>query len=346
MPNNLSPPKRLPKTDLDHALKGVGLLFDRLKDKSLFITGGTGIIGKWLLETLLFADDQLHLNLNIGLLTRNPTRFKNEVPHLANDSRIRIVVGDVTTFELPADKKFSHVIHGATDVVDATDSCALFLTCVDGTKNLLDQALSHGAKRILLLSSGAVYGKTPDNMDLIPESYVGSLGFRSQDVAYGQGKRAAELLCAMAANSSGVTIPVARCFAMVGPYLPLDKHFAIGNFIKSALESKPIVIEGDGSPIRSYLYMADVVARLLVLLLDGESVAYNVGSDSPVSISALADEVRKINLDIEVHVKGKPLHGAHTNRYVPSTELLDRSWQLPKTITLADAIQRTADWYQ
>lgn len=346
MPNNFLAQKRLPEEDLELVLKAVGPLFNRLKNQNLFITGGTGIIGKWLLEALLFADMEMGLNLSITMLTRNPDRFVGQVPYLADDKRISIVVGDVSSFHLSTAKKFSHVIHGATDVVDADDARDVFLTCVEGTRNLLDQLLPCGAERILLLSSGAVYGKTPDDMVKIPESYVGPLGFRSKDMAYGQGKRSAELMCAIESDASGIKIPVARCFAMVGPYVPLDKHFAIGNFIKSALENKPIVIDGDGTPVRSYLYMADVVTRLLVLLLDGESIAYNVGSDMPVSISALAEAVRDINPCVEVQIKGKPLHGAHANRYVPSTDLLEHRWRLPTPIGLREAIRRTADWYR
>jgi dTDP-glucose 4,6-dehydratase len=154
-------------------------------------------------------------------------------------------------------------------------------------------------------------------------------------------------MCALASGSSGMVIPVARCFAMIGPHMPLDKHFAIGNFIGAALRSDPIRIEGDGTPVRSYLYMSDVIARLLILLLDGKSDVYNVGGRTPISIKDLALKVGSIiNPDCPIEIKGKALHGVHANWYVPSVNRFDSMWPLPEPVSLEKAILRTADWYK
>jgi nucleoside-diphosphate-sugar epimerase len=336
--------KALPFEDLDRIVSDVGDLFYELKNQRLFITGGTGTIGKWLLESLVYADKKLDLNVDISVLTRNPERFKAEGVCAAH---VHVIVGDVRSFQLPATAKINYVIHGATDVVSAANHADVLQTCALGTANLLSQAHSRGAGRVLLLSSGAVYGKTPLELTEIPESYIGPIDFRSVNAAYGEGKRCAELMCALTSGSSSMVIPVARCFAMIGPHVPLDKHFAIGNFIGAALRSEPIRIEGDGTPVRSYLYMSDVIARLLILLLDGKSDAYNVGGRNPISIMDLALKVGSIvNPYCPIEIKGKALHGAHANRYIPSVSYFDSTWPLPEPVSIEDAIRKTADWYR
>lgn len=336
--------KALPPEDLDKIVSDVGDFFYKLKNHRLFVTGGTGIIGKWLLESLIYADKKLGLNVDISVLTRNPQRFKTEGVCAA---RVNVIAGDVRSFQLPVAEGFDYVIHGATDVVSAGNHADVLQTCTLGTANLLSQARKCGATRILLLSSGAVYGKTTPDLIEIPESYIGPIDFRSADAAYGEGKRCAELMCALASRSSSMVIPVARCFAMIGPHVPLDKHFAIGNFIGAALRSEPIRIEGDGTPLRSYLYMSDVIVRLLILLLDGNSDAYNVGGRNPISIKDLAFKVASIiNPGCPIEIKGKALHGAHTSRYIPSVDHLDSIWSLPEPVSIEEAIRKTADWYK
>lgn len=336
--------KALPSEDLDKIVCDVGDLFYKLRNQRLFVTGGTGIIGKWLLESLVYADKQLGLNVDISVLTRKPERFKAEGVCAAD---VRVIAGDVRSFKLASAERIDYVIHGATDVVSAGNHADVLETCTLGTANLLSQAHKHGAGRTLLLSSGAVYGKTPPELFEIPETYVGPINFRSVEAAYGEGKRCAELMCALASHASDMVIPVARCFAMIGPHVPLDKHFAIGNFIGAALRSEPIHIEGDGTPLRSYLYMSDVIARLLILLLDGKSDAYNVGGRTPISIKDLAIKVGSIiNPDCPIEIKGKALHGAHANRYIPSVNHFDSKWPLPEPVSIEEAIRKTADWYR
>lgn len=336
--------KALPTEDLEAIVCDVGKLLYKLKNQHLFITGGTGLIGKWLLESLIYANENFSLNIVISVLTRNPDKFKAEC---ICASHVNVLVGDVRTFQLPADVRINYVIHGATDVVSPSNSADVLEACTLGTANLLSQAEKHGASRVLMLSSGAVYGKTPPELTEIPESYLGLIDFRSVDAAYGEGKRCAELMCALASGSSSMVIPVARCFAMIGPHVPLDKHFAVGNFIGAALRSEPIRIKGDGTPVRSYLYMSDVIVRLLILLLDGKSDIYNVGARSPISIKDLATLVGSIiNPNCPIEIQGKALHGVHANWYIPSVKHFDSIWPLSEPVSLEKAIRKMADWYR
>ncbi|MBU2455890.1 MAG: NAD-dependent epimerase/dehydratase family protein, partial [Proteobacteria bacterium] len=145
-----------------------------------------------------------------------------------------------------------------------------------------------------------------------------------------------------------INIPIARCFAMVGPYLPMDKHFAIGNFIDSIIRNQPIIINGDGTPVRSYMYMADVVLRLWLLLLKGRGgMAYNIGGEEPVTIEELARlAVRILKSEVDIRIENKALHGAHANTYYPDNRRLRSEFGLDPGTGIEEAIQRTAAWYQ
>lgn len=342
-------PNRLPFVcDLEYVVKGVGKAWDALKEKSVLITGGTGIIGKWLIATLLHADQRYGLGVKITVVSRNPHAFQSRYPILGKDTRLNWIGDDVRTFTLPKNALFSHVIHGATDVVAARSAENVLDTCITGTRRVIEHARRCGTSRLLLLSSGAVYGKTPPDLGAIPETFTGELDCLSSDAAYGQGKRVSEMLCAIENEKGEIRIPIARCFAMVGPYLPLDKHFAIGNFIDSVIHDQPIKIKGDGTPVRSYLYMADVALRLWRLLFEGRGgTAYNIGGDIPLTIEALARlVVRILESGVDIHIENKARHGAHANTYYPDNRRFKSEFGLDAGIGLEEAVKRTAAWYQ
>lgn len=333
-------------SDLDYVLELVFPYWEQLNNQEILITGGTGIIGKWLLATLNHARDSLGLNVNVVILSRNPDLFAARYPELAGKKQITLIKGDVRSFTLPHEIAPLWAIHAATDVVDQSSQLEVLTTCSVGTHHIVRELAAVNCKRMLMLSSGAVYGKVPSGMNAIPESFVGSIDTTNPLSAYAEGKRYAELLCTLLSAQHNMTIPMARCFAMVGPYLPLDKHFAIGNFIDSALNNRPIIIEGDGTPVRSYLYLADVAAQLWLLLFKGRTAAYNVGSSQPISIHALAERVLDVlGCSQPIEVKNKALHGVHSNCYYPDTTLIQREFELNQVIPIEKSIIKTADWY-
>jgi dTDP-glucose 4,6-dehydratase len=133
----------------------------------------------------------------------------------------------------------------------------------------------------------------------------------------------------------------------VGPYLPLDAHFAIGNFIGDALQGGPIRIAGDGSPYRSYLYAADLARWLWTILLRGQSARpYNVGSTDALSIHDLAHLVaRTVSPGVKVDVAQVRVAGAVAERYVPSVTRAEIELGLRGTVPLAEGVRRTAAWH-
>ena len=138
---------------------------------------------------------------------------------------------------------------------------------------------------------------------------------------------------------------MARCFTFVGPYLPLDDHLAMGNFIRDGLNGGPIIVKGDGTTIRSYLYADDLVEWLWTILLKGNTgEAYNVGSDEAISIFDLAHLVSTCFDDKpEVIIKGKP--DGKIDRYVPKVEKIKNELCVSERMTLVAGIKRTIDFH-
>jgi dTDP-glucose 4,6-dehydratase len=300
-----------------------------------------------MLEALRDADQRLGLGVEVVILTRDSAAFASKAAHLADYPGFRFLAGDVGDF-VPADGVFSHVIHAATDAsadLNERDPRRMFDTIVSGTRRVLDLAVDRSAGRFFFLSSGAVYGPQPWEMTHVAEDWRGGPDCRNPRAAYAEGKRAAEMLCAIYGKQFGLNIVNARIFALLGPLLSLDIHFAAGNFIRDALQGKVVRVEGAGTAVRSYLYAADLTIALWAIFLRAEpGTVYNVGSEEAISIAGLAEQVAALLGNGRFEVMGKPDPGWNPGRYVPSTALIRRDLGFRPTVGLDEAIRRTAIW--
>lgn len=350
MVSRMHPAPPVSDYDLRYILENNAALWEELRGRRIFLTGGTGFFGCWLLESFLAANRAFHLQAQAVVLTRSSWRFRERTPHLANDAAIELLEGDVRDFSFPAGE-FPFVIHAATESVPthpADPPESLLATIVEGTRRCLEFAESHGTGKFLLTSSGAVYGQQPSSMTHLAEDYRGAPDLSHSNSVYGEGKRMAEMLCTLAASRTQMECKIARCFAFVGPHLPLDAHFAIGNFIRDAMRGGPIVIQGDGTPMRSYMYAADLTIWLWTMLFRAESMrAFNVGSERDLSIREVAEAVASaIEPGIEIKVARKAVQDAPIQRYVPSVQAAKKSLNLTDGIPLMEAIRRTAAWHK
>jgi UDP-glucuronate decarboxylase len=279
------------------------------------------------------------------VLSRNPRRFAERYPLLANGaSWIR---GDILNLDFRRiETRFSHILHAAADSTSAGHLGYLqrYDQIVEGTRRILDLAVNCGARRFLLTSTGGVYGRQPSSISAIPEDYFGLPDPLDPRNVYSVAKRVAEHLCSLYAEKYGLEIVIARCFAFVGQDLPLDVHFAIGNFIREALWSDEIIVKGDGTQIRSYLDQRDLALWLLTLLKHGEAgEAYNIGSDESITIADLAHLVRDlVSPGKPVRILGGAPEHAERSRYVPDVSKIGRQLGLRPTYNLAQSISDTA----
>lgn len=337
----------VPVEDLENVLGRTLDFWKGHRGACVFITGATGFIGTWLLESVAHANRAATAKLQVVALTRNRAAFSRCFPHLDEQAGIRFIEGDVRQFSFPTETP-DFIIHGAAESDarrNAADPDNMVDVIVSGTRRVL--RLAEEAKaRTLLIGSGAVYGHQPADLACISESYGGAppVNAGSSFVLYAESKRLMEML-AQNSCEKGVAAVIARCFAFLGPHLPLDRHFAAGNFLADAIAGRPISVEGDGRAFRSYMHPLDLTVWLWTLLFKAEmGQAYNVGSDQAVSIGDLAHLVAdRAGMPGNVEIHGKPSISPPA-RYVPDTSLAAGDLGVRMEVGLCESIDRTLAW--
>ena len=334
-------PFGLPLSDLRAVVADASDDLARLEGARILVTGGTGFLGRWLTASLLAAGVP-GPGGQLLLLSRRPDDVRLPAVDWA-----RLVRGDVAGLAaLDGVGPVDLVVHAAASSsagfgTGDGEPRAMAATIFDGTRAALAVA-ARGAARLLFLSSGAVYGPRTAPVHEDDGGAPDPLEPRS---AYGEAKRLAENLCASATAAGDVEAVIARCFAFVGPGIPLRAHYAAGNFLADALEARPIAVEGDGRPLRSYLYCADLARWCVALLVRGiPGRAYNVGSPTAVSIRELADRcVTASGRALPVEVGSAPGPGP-APCYVPVVARAKEELGLQVRVGLDQALARTLGW--
>jgi dTDP-glucose 4,6-dehydratase len=340
---------RTPDAEQDELFDAAAGDLRSFRGARLLLTGGTGFVGSSLLESIVWANARLGLAISITVLTRDAAAFREKAPQLGNASRVQLVEGDVRTASTLSGS-FDGVIHAATPAsaeLNRDRPFEMLDTIYAGGQAILEFASRSGHIPFLFTSSGAVYGDQPAGVPAVSESYVGAPDSLSPANAYHEGKRVGELQCAIAAKSYGLRPKIARLFAFVGPYLPLDRHFAIGNFIRDGMAGHAIAVAGDGTAVRSYLYSGDMVCWLWAILARGEPLrAYNVGSAHAVTIAELARTVARVfENPPNVTIAREADPGASVHRYVPDVTRIVEELSVTERVDLQSAIARTIRSY-
>lgn len=309
---------------------------------SLLIIGGSGFFGKSILDA--FQRGVLNRwNIdNVIAVARSAERLRLEAPHLISP-RVELHSVDIATADTlpPAD----FVIHAAasTDVSRYhSQPLAERQNILGGTLNYCRMAKKfHVGSKIVYVSSGAVYGSQPPDLDRITEDYAaGSLDeLPAGKRDYASAKRDAEEAVRQL-GQCGLSVSIARCFAFVGSWLPLDQHFAIGNFIGDGLRGRPILVKAQNCVYRSYMYVDDLVEWLMTIGAHAQpqSPIYNVGSDEAVLMGELAGLV-SCEFGVPAHVP--PVTDAKADRYVPSIEKAKQELGVILRYDLRSAIRAT-----
>ena len=336
------------ENDIENIFENTKSLWKKIDNNNIFLSGGTGFFGTWILKSFTFAATRLNLNTKIEVLTRNIKAHKKMFPDLHNTKYIKFIEGDIRSFKFP-NKKFSFIIHAATTNAEETfnnqDPLIKYDTIVNGTKRILDFAKECKCKKFLYLSSGSCYGSIPEGINKINESYFGAplTNDRNFDHALlGESKRISEMLTNIYSHKFKIETKIARCFSFVGPLMPLNIHYAIGNFIADIARGKSIIINGNGKEIRSYMYISDLVIWLLNILLKGKNNSiYNVGSEECVTIYKLAKKISKFSdKKTQIIVKNKNIK-KKKNIYAPSTKKIRKELNLTSDVNLEKAIKKT-----
>lgn len=315
------------------------------KKRNIFVTGGTGFFGKALLRHWASGDCPELKESKLTILSRNPSDFQSAHGSLLSDLNVKLIGGDVLKPETLPIYEYSYILHAATDSTRGLQLTPLERSqqIIDGTRNVLDLATKCGLPRVLLVSSGGVYGDISHFPNGVPEDYCGMPNPLNPENAYSVAKRHAEHLCALYESEYGLESVIARCFAFVGQDLPTNAHFAIGNFIGDAFKTKNIIIKGDGTPIRTYLDQRDLAKWLTDIMLHGISGrAYNVGSNEKIALADLAKMIAEISgARSDVQILGKPPVGQAANRniYVPCIDRAQNELGLRVNFSLSEAVE-------
>ena len=309
--------------------------------KKIFITGGTGFFGKSILRYC--QKNKLYEKYSINIFTRNISKFKLNCPESINLESVNFFEGDILDPSTFPNNDFDFVIHAATDSTSGLSLKYIERSnqIVVGTRNILNWSGNKQIKRFLFISSGGVYGKIGSP---VKENHQSSIFTTNKDDTYSVSKFFAEHLCLLYSIKYNFSYSIARCFTFSGIDLPLKSHFAIGNFIHNTLNNKKIIINGDGSQIRSYMDQRDLSAWIFKILFDGSNnEIYNVGSDAPISILNLAKLIVDISeKNIDIIVKNKLISGQAKDRnfYVPDTTKSKKELGLKINFSLKDSISQ------
>lgn len=311
--------------DVRALIERSGIDAEVLRGKTILVTGGTGFFGLWLLSSLARIRQRLHGDLRILALSRRADVCLSA--HLAAgfEGAIEFIPADVVDVRLDPGLGVTHLIHMATTRASEThrgeDQIRKLDLLYRGTRNILEQC-GDSLESVLFTSSGVAYGAGAGKEPITEDDRTGPDTLDAGS-ALALGKLTAEYLVAYFASRLGYRYSIARCFTFAGQFLPLDLHYAFGNFIRDAIRGRGIVIRGDGKDIRSYLFVGDAIAWLLGLLVDPRDDLFNVGSSAPVSIEVLARMIAaKADRPVGVSIEGRAAEIGNFRRvsYVPSTE--------------------------
>lgn len=275
--------KRIVSADLD---------WGRLFEKSVLISGANGFLPVYMLETLLYLNDEQRAGIRVTGLVRDRERAMRRLGHLAGRPDLRLTVQDVRDPLIGLDPP-EFVIHAASQASPkyfATDPVGTFEPNVLGTQRMLQLANHSRCEGFLFFSSGEVYGRLLDPSIPVTETSYGPVDPMNIRSCYAEGKRAGESLCVCWHAQFGVPAKIVRISHTYGPGMALDDGRVFADFVADIVGHRDIVIKSDGSARRPFCYLADATIAYFTVLLNGKcGEAYNVGSDIETSIWELAE---------------------------------------------------------
>lgn len=313
------------------------------RNKTICITGGTGLIMSYFTDILLFSD----IKCKIILLVRNKKKAQKRFSEFINDKRLIIKEIDLLK---PIHLRFSNIdiiIHGASNSDQrnyAADPIGTMHTNYIGINHLLELAVKKHTKTFLFLSSSEIYGDITGEITEEAFGHVNTLSLRS---CYNESKRAAETLCFCYAEKFNLHTVIARLSRVYGPTMNLADSKALSQFMMNAVNRQNIQIKSSGEQVLSYTYVSDAVAALFLLLKDGMSKnAYNIANNTNLytlkEIAEIVAKTRNIKTEfITMTETEKKTYSEVKNAVLASKKLENLGWS--PAVTLEKGISQTID---
>ena len=325
--------------------------WEKLRGKSVLVTGASGMIGNYVISTLIGLNRTENMDISISGLLRHPDKLTDEVRN-----QITIIEQSVTE-PVSKDYQFDYVIHTASPaspLIMRTDPVGTIAANVLGVWNTLQSAYHSKADGYLFISSREIYGQPEMGQDVFDEATYGFVDPLDPRSCYPEGKKAAETMCACYRQQYGMNTKAARLAHTYGPGMPVDDGRVQADFFRDVINHRNIVLKSEGTAVRTYTYVSDAVAALFYILLNGDEdeIAYNISSeDAIVSIRQLAETMVNTfperHLSIEFDIPEKQSNDGtapFTLGTLSSEKLMSLGWK-PR-VSLQEGIKRTIKYLE
>jgi len=295
--------RQVVEQDLEYICGHLSEELAQLSDKNLLITGGAGFLGHYLVQTALHWNRTAGKGRPIRLTVYD--NYVRGVPawlkRLKQEHHLTLVQHDVTA-PLPADMgDFQYIIHAAS-IASPTYYRKFPIETMDANVNGLRALLDYARRQknenkptegFLFFSSSEIYGDPAAGDIPTPETYRGSVSCTGPRACYDEAKRFGETLCVNFAQQAGIPVKMARPFNNYGPGLKITDRRVIPDFARDVFSGRDIVLLSDGSPRRTFCYVADAVIGYYKILVRGrKGEPYNIGTEGPeISIAELAEKI-------------------------------------------------------
>lgn len=324
--------------------------WNKLKDKTFLITGATGLIGKYLIDLIMYKNNTENLNCKIIALGRDKSKAKERFANCYDSELFKFYETDINEKICVEEEKVDFILHAASSTHPLQYSnypISTITANVIGTKNILDLAVKTNTTRVVFASSVEIYGENRGDVDAFDESYLGYINCNTLRAGYPESKRTGEALCQAYIKEKGLDVVIPRLSRIFGPTILSTDSKALSQFINKAVNDEDIVLKSEGTQYYSYTYVADAVSAILCILFNGENgEAYNVSDSSyDITLRDLATLIakhvnRKVVFDLPSEEERKGYSTA-TKAIMNSSKIKELGWKVtnPLEVTLNRTIK-------
>ena len=326
------------------------LSWEKLKNKTVMITGASGMVGSYMLYVLLMLNDEKHYGIKVDAVMRNVNKLPEEV---RNREDVNVVVADVTK-DIPDVGDIDYIIHAASPaspLIMQNQPVETIAANTIGTFKTLELAKEKNAEGYLFISSSEIYGQPDEGQEFFYENTYGFVDQLNPRSCYSEGKKAAETMCVCFHEEYGLNTKIARLAHTYGPGMSIYDGRVQADFLKNVYHNEDIVLKSEGTAVRTYTYIADAIAGMYRILLDSEDIVYNIGNEAgKVSIRDLAEILvsiypeRGLKLVFDIPEGGTKETAPYTLGILSSEKLRKLGWN-PK-YSVKDGFKRTLEYLE